>query len=158
MVNSTNGIMTEYGEAFRRDVVGTLPRVYHLLVNEKVCPSVMRKRCIPDALKDKLKQELYRLTSLGVVTPVEEPTDWVSTVVMATKKNRDLRVYIYPRERNGALKRKRYQLPILEDVLPDLVNVKVFRTFDLRLGYWHVGLDRSSSMLTTFSTPFGRYR
>ena len=151
----TNGIMTEYGEAFRRYVVGTLPGKYHLLVNEKVCPAVMRKRCISDALKDKLKQELDRLTSLGVMTPVEEPTDWVSTVVMATKKNGDLRACIDPRERNGALKRERYQLPILEDVLPDLVNAKVFVH---SISDWDTGLDRSSSTLTTLSTPFDRYR
>ena len=37
-------------------------------------------------------------------------------------------------------------------------QAKVFSTVDLRSGYWHCILELKSSLLTTFSTPFGRYR
>ena len=29
---------------------------------------------------------------------------------------------------------------------------------DIRNGFWHVSLDKESSYLMTFQTPFGRYR
>nr|XP_054766977.1 uncharacterized protein K02A2.6-like [Lytechinus pictus] len=46
----------------------------------------------------------------------------------------------------------------IEDILSDLTNAKVFSTFDAKNGFWHVQLDESSSELTTFNTPYGRYR
>ena len=113
---------------------------------------------MPEALKEKLKSELNNLCDLKVITPVNAPTDWVSNIVVATKKSGDLRVCINPQALNKALKRERYQLPILEDFLPSLAQAKVFTTLDLKAGYWHVLLDEQSSFLTTFSTPYGRYR
>ena len=79
-------------------------------------------------------------------------------MVVATKKSGALRICIDPRPLNAALKRERYQLPILVDILPELGQAKVFSTVDLRSGYWHCVLDEESSLLTTFATPFGRYR
>jgi hypothetical protein len=49
-------------------------------------------------------------------------------------------------------------IPTIEEVLPDLTNAKVFSKVDCRSGYWQIKLDHESSMLTTFNTPFGRYR
>ncbi|KYO21202.1 hypothetical protein Y1Q_0001473 [Alligator mississippiensis] len=46
---------------------------------------------------------------------------------------------------------------MIEDVLPDLSRAKVFTVCKVKNGFRHVELDKSSSHLTTFSTPFGRY-
>ena len=35
---------------------------------------------------------------------------------------------------------------------------KFFTTVDTKNGFWHVELDDSSSRLTTFKSPFGRFR
>ena len=40
----------------------------------------------------------------------------------------------------------------------EVASAKVFSKCDVRNGFWHVELDDESSRLTTFSTPFGRYR
>ena len=37
-------------------------------------------------------------------------------------------------------------------------NAKYFTLIDAKKGYWHVPLDEASSYLTTFNTPFGRFR
>ena len=34
----------------------------------------------------------------------------------------------------------------------------MFSTVDLRSGFWHCVLDEESSLLTTFGTPYGRFR
>ena len=39
-----------------------------------------------------------------------------------------------------------------------LHGAKVFSLLDVRSGFWQVKLDEPSSYLTTFNTPFGRYR
>ena len=64
---------------------------------------------------------------------------------------------IDPRELNKALLREHYTLPILEDTLHELGQSCMFTKADLSSGYWHVQLDRESSMLTTFQTCYGRY-
>ena len=46
-------------------------------------------------------------------------------------------------------------LPELDDVLPKLSGVRVFSICNLKQGYQHVKLDKESSYLTTFATPFG---
>ncbi len=83
---------------------------------------------------------------------------WVSSMVIATKKSGDLRLCIDPRPLNKALRRETLQMPVLDELLPELTQAKVFSTVDLRSGFWHCTLNEKSSSLTTFATPFGRYR
>ena len=77
---------------------------------------------------------------------------------MVHKQNRKLRICIDPKPLNNALNRSHYLLPTLEDLLPGLTEAKVFSVLDVRNGFWHIELDKESSLLTTFATPFGRYR
>ena len=121
-------------------------------------PILRLPKRLPVELKDSVKQELDRLVKAGVLAPVDEPTDWVDQMAIATKKDGSLRICIDPRHLNLSLKREHYQLPVLDDILPDLAKAKVFSKVDLSHGYWHCTLDEESSLLTTFSTPFGRYR
>ena len=46
----------------------------------------------------------------------------------------------------------------VEDVASRMPNVTVFSTLDARSGFWQIKLNYESSLLTTFSSPFGRYR
>ena len=82
-----------------------------------------------------------------------EPTAWISSLV--TEK---LRICIDPRDLNKAIKRPKYQIPTLDDILPQLAKARVFTVVDAKDGFHQVQLDKPSSYLTTFWTPFGRYR
>ena len=46
----------------------------------------------------------------------------------------------------------------MEGMLPKLSGARVFSKLDLSNAYWHVHLEKESSLLTTFQTPYGRYR
>ena len=109
-------------------------------------------------MKDRLKAELQRLERLEIIQKEEAPTDWISSLVVVKKQNGKLRVCIDPQPLNKALKRSQYQMPILDDILPELSKAKIFSVLDVKNGYWHVRLDEPSSKLTTFNTPYGRYR
>ena len=150
-------IIEEYKDVFEGDLA-TLEGKQHLAVDPTVLPNVSPSRRVPFAIKPKLKTELERLTDIGVLMPVDEPSDWVSNLVIATKESGDLRLCLDPKQLHKALKRERYPLPIIDDVLPDVSRAKVFTKVDARNGYWHVQPDDESSKLTTFDTPFGRYR
>jgi len=46
----------------------------------------------------------------------------------------------------------------LEELTLMLSDAKYFSVLDATSGYWQIKLDEESSFLTTFNTPFGRYR
>ena len=105
-----------------------------------------------------MKDELDRLEHTGVIVKVDQPTDWVNQMYVAKKRSGAVRICIDPRPLNLAIKREYYRLPVLDEILPKLVNSKTFAVSDLQQGYIHCELDDESSLLTTFATPFGRYR
>ena len=152
-VNEENfKIAQNFPEVFQREL-GTLPRTVHLEVDQNITPVVAPPRRVPASLKGQLKQELGHLQEIGVITPVDEPTQWVSGLAVAVKKTGALRICLDARPLNTALRRERYQLPVLEDILPELFEARIFSTVDLKSGYWHCVLAPESSALTTFATP-----
>ena len=108
------------------------------------------------------RRAISGLFSFFFIHPVEkmqviEPTDWISSQVVVRKGNK-LRLCIDPRDLNKALKRSHYPMPTIEEVLPELSKAKIFSVADAKNGFWQIKLDEPSSYLTTFWTPFGRYR
>lgn len=94
-----------------------------------------------------------------VIVKVTEPTEWVNSMVVAAKpRTGQLRVCLDPRDLDKAIKRPHYPLPTLEDITSKLAGAHYFSVLDARSGYWAIKLTEESSRLTTFNTPFGRYR
>ena len=151
------GLCQKYRSVFN-DKLGTLPGLCSLSLEMDAKPRILPIRRLPFAIKDKFELELERLLRIGVIVQVEEPTDWVSQVTVVTKKSGELRICIDPKPLNDALRREHYRLPLLEDILPSLTDARYFTKVDLSSAFWHVQLDEPSSFLTTFGTPFGRFR
>ncbi|CAC5412463.1 unnamed protein product [Mytilus coruscus] len=148
-------VMKEYADIF--EGTGKLEGKYHLELDNTANPVVHPPRKVPVAIKEKLHSELERLTKLEIIKPVSTPTPWVSSLVTVVKPDK-LRICIDPKHLNQQLKRSHYPLPTIDDLLPELSRAKVFSVVDAKNGFWHVELDEESSLLTTFNTPFGRYR
>ena len=153
----------------REDFISKFPKVFgeqvgrfqgslRLYVDQSVQPSHMSTRRFPIAIKDRLEKELERLERLDVIEATSEPSEWTSALAVTHKQNGDLRVCIDPRGLNKALQRVQHPVPTVEELVAEVANAKVFSKCDVRNGFWHVELDDESSRLTTFSTPFGRYR
>ena len=100
---------------------------------------------------------MERLERLQIIQREDEPTDWQSSLTLVQKPNGKLRVPIDPKPLNKALKRSQYLMPTLDDFLPELTEPKIFSVLDVKNRFWHIELDKSSSKLTTFGTPYGRY-
>ena len=67
-------IIEEYNDVFEGEL-GTLEGKQHLDVDPAVPLNIAPSRCVPFAIKPKFKAELERLTDIGVLMPVDEPTD-----------------------------------------------------------------------------------
>ena len=153
---SLDAIKREYGDIF--EGYGKFKGKLHLQVDPAVPPVRMPLRRLPIAVKDKVKAELEELTRNNIIAPVNEPSEWISALLVVAKPNGDIRLCIDPKPLNKALLRNHYLMPTLEDVLPDLTNAKVFSAVDASHAFWQVELDDESSKLTVFETPFGKYR
>ena len=156
-MNVQDDVMSKYKDVFNKDM-GTFKNNVHLTVDTSAEPMAIPSCRVPINLKDKVFEKLREMEKAKIIEKVDQPTDWVSRMVTAVKKTGDLRICIDPQALNKALKRELHPLPIIDDILPELSKAKVFSSFDLKNGYWHCTLDEESSLLTTFQTPFGRYK
>ena len=64
-------------------------------------------------------------------------TPWVSPIVVAPKPKspNEVRICVDMREPNRAIKRTRYIIPTVDDIIVDLNGAKVFSKLDLVKGY-----------------------
>ena len=67
-------------------------------------------------------------------------------------------VYRSQGSHQNVVKREHFEIPTKEEILGKLRDPKWFSKLDATAGFQQIELDRRSSMLTTFNTPFGRYR
>ena len=154
---SKESILERFPEVFS-EKVGQLEGEYHIKADSTTNPVQHAPRRVPVALRDRLKSELDKMVEQEIICPVTTPTPWVSSLVVVSKPNGKIRLCLDPKDLNKAVQREHYPLPTIEDVATRLHGAKVFTKLDVRNGFWHVVLDEDSSYLTTFNTPFGRYR
>ena len=150
-------MLSQYSDVFHG--IGLFAGQCTFQVDPKVTPVVNPPRKVPVALRDKLKMELDRMESAQIITKVTKPTEWVNSLVVTTKPSSGkLRVCLDPMQLNKAIMRPHYPMRTLDDILPQVSGAKYFSKLDASSGYWTVMLSDESSLLTTFNTPFGRYR
>lgn len=153
---NNNNITSQYTDVF--DGLGKLPCMHALRLKEGHKPVVQSARRVPFRLRDKLKSTLDSMESTGTIAKVRIPTDWVHPIVNVLKPNGSLRVCLDPTELNRCIKREHFTLPTATEIFSKLANSTVFTTLDATSGFLQLELDEESSYLTTFATPYGRYR
>ncbi|XP_048577104.1 uncharacterized protein K02A2.6-like [Nematostella vectensis] len=140
------------------DGVGKLDGEYTIRLDTNAQPVQHAPRRVAVALRPQLKKTLNDLVDKEIIAPVTTPTSWISSMVVVPKKDGKLRICLDPKDLNKAIQRENYPLPTIEEVATRLHGAKVFTLLDVRNGFWHVQLEEESTYLTTFHTPFGRYR
>ena len=114
-------------------------------------------RNVPIPLRQKVKDELSRMETLGVISPIEEPTPWCAGMVVVPKKSGDVRICVDFRPLNENVLREVHPLPKVDETLACLAGATIFSKLDANCGFWQIPLSEESRSLTTFITPFGRY-
>ena len=115
-------------------------------------------RRVPIPLMSKVKTELERMVREGIIEVINKPTDWCAPMVPVLKPSGDVRICIDLKKLNACVKREHYPLPTVDDTLAKLRGSTVFTTLDTTSGFWQIPLEEESAELTTFITPFGRYK
>ena len=79
-------------------------------------------------------------------------------MVVVPKANGQVRICVDLTKLNENVCRERHMLPSVEQVLAQIGDAKHFTKLDANSGFWQIELDEQFSKLTTFITPFGRFR
>ena len=155
-------IRDEYPTVFDGKIKSMEGEYFHIALTDDAKPFCVRTpRTIPYAYRDKLKAELDLLQEQNVIAPVTEPTEWCAPIVVTPKKGTDkIRMCVDLSHLNKYVKRERYQCSTPAEAVADIAanNAKVFTKLDALKGYHQCPLDEKSQSLTTFITPFGRYK
>ena len=110
-----------------------------------------------------IKEALDKLIASGQLVRVNEPTPWISNMVVRERpasatKPAKVRICLDPSQTvNKAIIRPVYPIPTLEENIHRFHQAKVFSTFDIKDAFQAIKLSEESSMLTTMHTPWGRY-
>ena len=98
------------------------------------------------------------MEALEVITHVDQPTDWVSSITYVQKANSELCLCLDLHDLNRAICHNHHKIPTVEEVAHKFANLHYFTKLDAPHGYWSIVPEEESSLLTTtFNSPFGRY-
>mgnify|MGYP001799984577 FL=1 len=110
-------LIQNYDDTFKG--LGLMPGEYEINIDKAVPPVQHRLRRTPIMMRDDVITKLKELENAGVISRVDEPTEWISSQVALRKPNGTVRLCIDPKDLNRAIITNHYPIPTLEDVLPN---------------------------------------
>ena len=66
------------------------------------------------------------MCKMKINTPIEEPKDWISSLVIVKKPNGQLKICLGPQHVNQAIKHPHFVMPTAEEILAQRSNTKLF--------------------------------
>ena len=157
-------LVKEYRDVFTTDDASSLQpmaddsMVIH--VTEDATPFAVRTaRQVPFAWRDEVKTQLDQMVQQGTIAPLgAEPTDWCHPLVLVAKAT-GVRICIDLTKLNKFVKRPLHPLVTPREAISHVpTEARFFSTLDAKSGYWQLPLHPDSQHLTTFITPWGRYK
>ena len=121
-------------------------------------PVVCAAGRLPFRLEDRVFEKLDQMVADGIITPVTEPTEWVSRMMVVGKPDGDVRICLDPSELNKAIQRQHFSVPTIEQLFSRICKARHFCSLDAASGFYQIPLSPASSYLCTMATPRGRYR
>ena len=138
--------------------LGTMGEPYSIKLKPDAQPrAIYAPRNVPLPLRGKVQEELSRMQSLGVISPVDQPTSWCAGMVVVPKKNGTVRICVDLKMLNENVLREIHPLPKVDETLALLSGATCFSKLDANSGFWQIPLSADARLLTTFLTPYGRF-
>ena len=151
-IKSTDDLMTEFPNRFTG--IGKFPGEYKIWLCPDAYPVIHAPRKCPIILCPKVKNHLAKMEALGVITHVDQPTDWALSITYVQEANGELHLCLDLHDLKRAIHCNYHKTPTVEEVANKFAD---FTKLDACHGYWSIVLDEESSLLMTFNSPFGRY-
>ena len=159
---SEEDLINEFPSVFEGQIRTMEGEKFRITLTDNAQPfCVNTPRFVPYAFRDKLKEEIALLEAQGVIKAVTEPTEWCAPIVVTPKKDSDdVRLCVDFSKLNKYVLREHYRSCSPAEAVADISDRQCtfFTMFDALKGYHQCPLDETSQLLTTFITPFGRYK
>ncbi|UYV65997.1 K02A2.6-like [Cordylochernes scorpioides] len=147
----------EFPEVF--EGLGQIGNPYEIKLKPGAKPyAVHTPRRVPIPLMEKLKTRLEELEKAGIMAQVNVATEWCAPTVIAGKPNGDIRLCVDLSRLNEHVQREVHPMPVVEHMLGQLGEARFFSKLDANSGFHQIPLSPDCQHLTTFITPFGRYK
>ncbi|UYV69107.1 K02A2.6-like [Cordylochernes scorpioides] len=147
----------EFPEVF--EGLGQIGNPYEIKLKPGAKPyAVHTPRRVPIPLMEKLKTRLEELEKAGIIAQVNVATEWCAPTVIAGKPNGDIRLCVDLSRLNEHVQREVHPMPVVEHMLGQLGEARFFSKLDANSGFHQIPLSPDCQHLTTFITPFGRYK
>ena len=88
------------------------------------------------------------MVKMGVISKVNQPTEWCAGMVVVLKSNGRVWICVDLTRLNMSVKRERYPLPAVDQILAQLAGAKLFSKLDANSGFWQIPLAPESSLLS----------
>ncbi|XP_068243843.1 uncharacterized protein [Palaemon carinicauda] len=87
-ISATKDVLDKYDNVFNTDV-GTFQNVVRLTIDTNAEPVVIPKCRVPINIKNSVCKKINEMEKQKIIAKVDQPTDWVSRMVVAEEKNKD---------------------------------------------------------------------
>ena len=81
------------------------------------------------------------MEKMGIISLIQEPSDWCTGRVPVWKKNEEVRIYLDLIQLNESVKGELHTLPAVEHILAQLAGPKVFSKLDANSRFHQISLD-----------------
>ena len=154
-VKQEQSVLDQFSSIF--EGLGKLKGYYTIKLQDNAKPfAVSTPRRVLVSLLEPVRKELDHTEKMGVISPIQEPMNWCTSIVPVQKKNRQVRICVDLTRLNESVKRELHPLPVVVHVLVQLAGAKVFSKLDANSGFYQILLDPRSAKLTTFLTSFDK--
>ncbi|XP_045105165.1 uncharacterized protein LOC123500536 [Portunus trituberculatus] len=122
--------------------------------------AVHTPRLISLAYRDAVKAELDSMVARGVIAPVGDvPSYWCHPMVVVPKPGGGVRITTDLSKLNAQVSRPAHPSPTPFAAIRSVdARARYFTTIDALCGYWQIPLHEDDQALTTFITPYGRFK
>nr|XP_046486469.1 uncharacterized protein K02A2.6-like [Neodiprion pinetum] len=127
-------------------------------LKDNAVPIYHKPRSVPFALKEKIENELDRLTKEKIISPVDV-SEWGTPIVPVLKPDGTVRICgDYKVTVNPLMVIDRHPLPRVEHLIAEAQGGEIFSKIDLKEAFAQVEVENSSKDCLTISTHKGLYR
>ncbi|GFV04809.1 retrovirus-related Pol polyprotein from transposon 297 [Trichonephila clavipes] len=145
-----------------RDKPGLTPVLYHEIDTGDQGPVVSRPYLYDRVKQGIIDYHIQKMLKEGTIRPIQSP--YVSPVVL-TRKNNDLppdspeayRFAIDYRKLNAITKYPRSLLPLIDDLITNILFTTIMSTLDLKSGYFQLAINSRDIENTAFITRNGTF-